>query len=47
MGDNETAFLNPLHQIIDSGITPAQSLLNKYEGEWNRDLSQVYAEMSF
>ncbi len=47
MGDNETAFLNPLHQIVDSGITPAQCLLNKYNGEWGGDLSKIYDEMSF
>ena len=47
MGDNETAFLNPLRQIVDSGQSPAQILLDKYAGEWNRDLSKVYDEFSF
>ncbi len=47
MGDNETAFLNPLHEIVESGISPAHALLQKYEGEWGRDLSRIYDEMSF
>ena len=36
MGDNESGFLNPLRQIIDSGMSPAHQLLEKYEGEWGR-----------
>jgi glutamate--cysteine ligase len=47
MGDNETAFLNPLRQIVDSGQSPAQILLEKYTDEWNGDLSNVYDEFSF
>jgi glutamate--cysteine ligase len=47
MGDNETAFLNPLREIVDSGMSPAHQLLQKYENEWGGDLSRVYDEMSF
>jgi glutamate--cysteine ligase len=47
MGDNESGFLNPLRQIIDSGMSPAHQLLEKYKGEWNGDLGRVYDEMSF
>jgi glutamate--cysteine ligase len=47
MGDNETAFLNPLRQIIETGMSPAHQLLQKYEGEWGGDLSKIYEEMSF
>jgi glutamate--cysteine ligase len=47
MGDNETAFLNPLRDIVDSGISPAHRLLEKYEKEWGGDVSRVYDEMSF
>ncbi len=47
MGDNEVGFLNPLRQIVDSGISSAQELLKKYETEWAGDLSRVYDEMSF
>ncbi|WP_271078343.1 glutamate--cysteine ligase [Aurantiacibacter sp. MUD61] len=44
MGDNETGFLNPLRQIVDSGKVPAQVLLDKYHGEWGRDISRIYEE---
>jgi gamma-glutamylcysteine synthetase len=41
------AFLNPLRQIVESGLSPAQVLLGKYEKEWGGDLSRVYDDMSF
>jgi glutamate--cysteine ligase len=41
-GDNETGFLEPLDQIVESGKVPAQVLLDRYHGEWQGDLSQVY-----
>ena len=47
MGDNESGFLNPLRQIVDCGKSSAQQLLEKYQGEWQGDLSKVYDEMSF
>jgi glutamate--cysteine ligase len=47
MGENETAFLNPLRQIVESGKVPAQLLLDKYNGEWEGDLNRIYGEMSF
>ncbi|MEM8826318.1 MAG: glutamate--cysteine ligase [Pseudomonadota bacterium] len=46
-GDNEAGFLAPLFEIIDSGLTPAERLLAAYHGEWNGDVTRVYAEESF
>ena len=46
MGDNETGFLNPLREIVDSGKVPAELLLELYNGEWGGDISRVY-EHSF
>jgi len=46
-GDDETGFLDPLREIVASGKVPAQRLLDLYHGEWDGDLSRVYAEMSF
>jgi glutamate--cysteine ligase len=43
-GDNETGFLAPLHEIVDSGRVPAQVLLDKFHGEWGGDISRVYEE---
>ena len=46
-GSNETGFLEPLHEIVASGITPAERLLERYHGEWGGDVSRVYDEMSY
>jgi glutamate--cysteine ligase len=46
-GDNESGFLDPLNEIVASGKTPAERLLDLYHGEWQGDLSRIYSEMSF
>ena len=46
-GDSESGFLDPLHEIVASGNTPAERLLDLYHGAWNGDVSRVYSEMSF
>ena len=46
-GDDETGFLEPLREIVASGKVPAQRLLDRYNGEWNGDISRIYDEMSF
>lgn len=43
-GDNETGFLEPLEEIVESGKVPAQRLLDKFHGEWRGDISRVYEE---
>ncbi len=43
-GSNETGFLAPLDEIADSGIVPAQRLLNLYRDEWGGDVTRVYEE---
>ena len=43
-GDNETGFLEPLEEIVDSGKVPAQRLLDKFHGEWGGDIARVYEE---
>ncbi len=44
---DETHFLNALRESIDSGQTPADELLARYNGDWNGDLSKIYAEYSY
>ncbi len=46
-GDNESGFLDPLREIVSSGKTPAEHLLDRYHGAWNGDVSRIYDEMSF
>jgi len=46
-GDNETGYLSFLEEVVASGRTNAERLLERYHGEWAGDLSRVYAEESF
>jgi glutamate--cysteine ligase len=46
-GDNETGFLDPLREIVASGKTVAEQLLDRYHGEWGGDITRIYGEMSF
>jgi glutamate--cysteine ligase len=46
-GDDETGFLEPLHEIVRSGKVPAEVLLERYHGEWQGDVSRIYAEARF
>ncbi|KAF0116648.1 MAG: glutamate--cysteine ligase [Hyphomonadaceae bacterium] len=46
-GDNETGFLTELEEIARTGKSPAQSLLNKYEGEWARDIGKIYENCAY
>jgi glutamate--cysteine ligase len=46
-GDNEGGFLDPLRDVIATGMTPADRLLFKYEHEWGGDVSKIYEEFSF
>ena len=46
-GDNESGFLDPLRDVIASGKTFADRLLDRYHGDWRGDVSHVYEEFSF
>ena len=46
-GDNEGGFLDPLREVVASGKTFADRLLERYHGAWNGDVSHVYDEFSF
>ena len=46
-GDNEVGFLDPLRDVVATGMTFADRLLERYHGEWNGDVSRVYDEYSF
>jgi glutamate--cysteine ligase len=46
-GDNESGYLDPLREVVASGKTPAEVLLDKYHGAWGGDISRIYDEMSF
>ncbi|MCV2883013.1 glutamate--cysteine ligase [Actibacterium sp. XHP0104] len=44
---DERHFLHALEDSIESGKVPADELLEKYNGEWQGDLSRIYAEYSY
>ncbi|MFP1644355.1 glutamate--cysteine ligase [Pontitalea aquivivens] len=44
---DETHFLDALAESVASGQVPADELLTKYHGEWQGDLSRIYAEYSY
>ena len=46
-GDDETGFLQPLHEIVASGKVPAQDLLDRYNGPWAGDLTRIYDDMAY
>ncbi len=47
MVPDETHFLAALKESIDSGQVPADELLAHYHGDWNGDLTRIYAEYSY
>ncbi|MCH8465136.1 MAG: glutamate--cysteine ligase [Roseinatronobacter sp.] len=44
---DETHFLNALKESVATGQTPADELLARYHGDWQGDLSQIYAAYSY
>jgi len=46
-GDNETGFLEPLIDIVRRGKTPAEEMLDLYNGAWNQDTAPIYDSLSF
>ena len=44
---DETHFLNALKESIQTGKTPADELIDCYNGEWQDDLSRIYSEFSY
>ncbi len=46
-GDNESGFLDPLRDVVASGKTFADRLLDRYHGDWRGNVAHVYEEFSF
>ncbi|SLN31135.1 Glutamate--cysteine ligase GshA [Roseovarius gaetbuli] len=44
---DETHFLNALNESIETGKTPADELLEHFNGDWNGNLDRIYAEYSY
>lgn len=46
-GDTEEHFLHTLRLTVERNETPAEEMLAKYHGAWNRDIHRVFAEYSY
>jgi glutamate--cysteine ligase len=44
---DETHFLNALKESLDTGESPADELIRRYETDWNSDVTRVFAEYSY
>ncbi|HEX6858735.1 MAG TPA: glutamate--cysteine ligase [Caulobacteraceae bacterium] len=44
---DETNYLGELEIIADSGVTPAERLLERYRGPWQGDVSKVFEEAAY
>lgn len=46
-GGNETIFLRPLKEVVASGKTPAEILIEKFDQEWGGDVRPIFKELAF
>jgi glutamate--cysteine ligase len=44
---DERGYLSELEDIADSGVTPAERLLELYNGEWRGDLTRLYRDFAY
>ena len=47
LGQDEVHFLNPVKQIVETGRTPAEDLLEAFEGRWGGRIEPLYRERSY
>ena len=47
LGRDESRYLEPLERILESGRTPAEEMLDKFNGEWGGSVEPVYREYAF
>jgi glutamate--cysteine ligase len=44
---DETHFLNGLKESVEAGRTPADELVERFQGDWGGDVTRVFAEYSY
>ncbi|MDE0114863.1 MAG: glutamate-cysteine ligase family protein, partial [Albidovulum sp.] len=44
---DEAHFLDPMQEIVETGVTASDDLLRKFRGEWKGDLAKIYDEYSY
>lgn len=46
-GEDERTFLEPIQQIVDSGRTVAEELLEAYDKSWGKNIDHVFKDYAF
>ncbi len=46
-GKDETRFLEPVEAILRDGCTPAEEMLERYNGAWGRSTAPMFTEFAF
>jgi len=46
-GDSESGFLEPLQEVAETGITPAERKLALFHGEWHESVDPVFTECAY
>ena len=46
-GEDESGFLSALEEIAETGITPAEALLDAYHGRWGGSVDPVFRELAY
>nr|MCU0856506.1 glutamate--cysteine ligase [Paracoccaceae bacterium] len=44
---DETHFLNALKESVETGRTPADELIARFEGDWGGDVTRVFGDYSY
>jgi glutamate--cysteine ligase len=44
---DESPYLEDLIEIVETGVTPAERLLEQFENEWDGDIAKVYAATAY
>ena len=46
-GNSEAIFLRPLDKIADSGITPAEEMLVKFDADWGSSVDPIFKDYAY
>ncbi len=46
-GNDESIFLSALEEVVETGRSPADVLLERYHGAWNGDLERIFKEFAY
>jgi glutamate--cysteine ligase len=44
---DESPYLDELQEIAESGVSPAERLIEKFETEWQGDIDRVFADLAY